>query len=109
MNHAVGDDEVGKFFEQDIRTAEQSVRRHVGLQTLTQRQFDALVGYVFNRGAGNARPVLREVNAGNFSRAAATIQSDDAITVHRARTVTRVRLPGLTVRRRREADDLRAR
>ncbi len=109
MNHAVNNDEVGRFFEQDIRTAEEAVRHQVGLQSLTQRQFDALVSYVFNRGAGNARPVLREVNIGNFARAAATIQFDDAITVHRAGTVTRVRLPGLTARRRREADDVRTR
>jgi len=39
------------FLREDVVDAENAVNRH--LQNLTQNQFDALVSFVFNAGAGN--------------------------------------------------------
>lgn len=54
----------------DIRAAEQSVGRLVRVE-LTQGQFDALVDFCFNLGAGRlaASSLLRELNAGNHEAA----------------------------------------
>ncbi|MGH9588375.1 MAG: lysozyme [Acidobacteriaceae bacterium] len=56
----------------DISAAVQCVNDAVKAK-LTQAQFDALVDFAFNVGAGNFRrsTLLKEVNAGHFPRAAA--------------------------------------
>jgi GH24 family phage-related lysozyme (muramidase) len=46
-------DRVLDFLEQDIRDAQQVVRRLVGTLPLTQNEYDALVDLAFNVGAGN--------------------------------------------------------
>lgn len=54
----------------DVREAEQAVERLVKIP-LTQGQFDALVDFVFNLGAGRlaGSTLLKELNAGNFDAA----------------------------------------
>ena len=56
----------------DIESAVRTVNEAVAV-TLTQAQFDALVDFAFNVGAGNFRrsTLLKEVNAGHFPEAAA--------------------------------------
>lgn len=55
----------------DVRQAEQSVERLVSVP-LTQGQFDALVDFVFNLGAGRlaASTLLIDLNAGRYDAAA---------------------------------------
>ncbi len=55
----------------DVRQAEQVVGRLVRV-TLTQGQFDALVDFCFNLGAGRlaGSTLLRELNAGRYGEAA---------------------------------------
>jgi lysozyme len=56
---------------QDVRGAEAAVHRLVKV-SLTQGQFDALVDFVFNLGAGRLAEstLLRELNAGRYDAAA---------------------------------------
>lgn len=98
---------VDLFFYQDIHVAEEAIKRVVTREVLTQRQFDGLVSYVFNRGATGAGPVLREVNRGDIAGAASIIRRDDTITVRSKYGIkTETRLPGITRRRQQEAADL---
>jgi lysozyme len=62
----------------DVLTAARCVNSMVKLQ-LTQGEFDALVDFVFNLGAGNfARStLLTALNAGDFARAAAQFECWD--------------------------------
>lgn len=59
------------WLEADIETASQCVNQNV-VPTLNQNQFDALVDFVFNLGAGNfvGSSLLRDLNSGNFNLAA---------------------------------------
>jgi lysozyme len=56
----------------DVASAVAAVNRLVKVP-LTQNQFDALVDFVFNAGAGNfaGSTLLRDLNAGNYAGAAA--------------------------------------
>ena len=62
----------------DIAWAESVVNREVKLQ-LTQNEFDALVDFVFNCGAGNfhSSTLLRLVNAGRHAEAALEFEKWD--------------------------------
>ena len=77
----------------DVARAVASVNRLVTI-ALAQNQFDALVDFVFNVGAGKlaGSTLLREVNAGNFAKAA----SQFPLWVHAGAKV----LPGLVERRK---------
>lgn len=57
---------------QDVRSAAACVNTVVAVQ-LTQQEFDALVDFVFNLGAGafKGSTMLRNLNAGDFTNAAA--------------------------------------
>jgi len=59
------------FLRQDITESERNVGRYV-TAPLTQGQFDALVSFVFNLGAGNlhSSTLLKKLNAGDYSGAA---------------------------------------
>jgi lysozyme len=65
-------DQANALLVQDVASAAASVNRLVTV-ALTPNQFDALVDFVFNLGAGNlaASTLLRELNAGNTAAAAA--------------------------------------
>jgi len=58
----------------DVRSAEQAIE-HLVRVPLTQGQFDALVDFAFNLGAGRlaASTFLRDLNAGKFDAAAAEL------------------------------------
>jgi lysozyme len=63
-------DQVEAAFDLAVRTAERAVQRQVSHHPLTQAQFDALVSYTFNLGAGGAMLVLRRIDVGDLDGAA---------------------------------------
>ncbi len=83
------------LLKQDTRVAQRAVGRLV-LVPITQRQYDSLVSFTFNVGAGNlaASTLLRKLNAGDCRAAAAQFSR-----WNRAKGQV---LPGLTTRRARE-------
>ena len=64
-------DQAIAFLQQDLQTASSAVNRYVTVD-LQQNQFDPLVDFVFNEGAGRLQhsTLLRDLNAGNYSAAA---------------------------------------
>jgi lysozyme len=70
--------EAAALLASDVHGAEQSVARLVKV-TLTQGQFDALVDFCFNLGAGRlaGSTLLRELNAGHHDAAAQQLLSWD--------------------------------
>jgi lysozyme len=63
-------DQVEAAFDLAVRGAERAVQRQVSHHPLTQAQFDALVSYTFNLGAGGAMLVLRRIDCGDLAGAA---------------------------------------
>ncbi|ERK18600.1 Mur1 [Pantoea sp. AS-PWVM4] len=61
-----------KFLRDDLSVAELTVNTSVKVK-ITQGQFDAMVSFVFNLGAGNfvKSTLLRKLNAGDYKGAAA--------------------------------------
>lgn len=64
-------DEADMFLEQDLKDFEDAINRLVSVE-LTQKQFDALVAFVYNVGVGNFKKstLLKKINAGLFDEAA---------------------------------------
>lgn len=60
-------EQVGRLLEQDLRDTEEAVNRLVTVP-LTEAQFDALVCFCFNVGAGafKASTLLKRLNAGRY-------------------------------------------
>lgn len=69
---SISQQEAEALLIEDIQAAVHCVNQSVTV-LLTQPQFDALVDFAFNVGAGNFRnsTLLREINAGQFPEAAA--------------------------------------
>jgi len=88
--------EAEKLLRRDAQTAADVVRRSVHVP-LNQQQFDALVSFVYNLGAGNfeSSTLLRDLNAHDFAAVAGQLEG----WVHAGSTV----LPGLVTRRKAEA------
>ncbi len=113
----VSDDQLATGLQHGIGIAERAVRRNVRGHILTQQQFDALVSFTYNVGAGGARHVLRQVNTGHLSNAAGTMTRYSHATVYgpngqperdaNGHIITRV-LPGLVSRRVEESAPFRA-
>lgn len=84
----------------DLAKFEAAVLRLVKVP-LTQNQFDALVSFAFNLGAGalGGSTLLKLLNSGRYSEAAAQFSKWDKATVNGKK----VALPGLTKRRAAEA------
>lgn len=63
-------DQAVEYLKGDVKEAEKAVKRLVKVQ-LTQNQYDALVDFAFNAGAGNLQhsTLLRLVNEGDFEAA----------------------------------------
>ncbi|MGJ8514681.1 Lysozyme RrrD [Carnimonas sp. R-84981] len=59
------------YLQMDIANAEHNVNRYVSVD-ITQNQFDALIDFVFNLGAGNfsTSTLLKKLNAGDIEGAA---------------------------------------
>lgn len=87
--------EADHILSNDLAGSERDVERLVTVQ-LNQRQFDALVSWVFNLGAGNLEKstLLKRLNAGDYAGAA-----DEILKWNRAGGQV---LPGLTKRRKAE-------
>jgi lysozyme len=67
----IGEAQAAEILVSDVRDAEQAVKRLVKVQ-LTQGQFDALVDFCFNLGAGrlSSSTLLKVLNGGRFEAAA---------------------------------------
>ncbi len=93
----ISQDEATALLLKDVATAAGCVNRLVTVP-LTQDEFDALVDFVFNLGAGNfsTSTLLRDLNAGDFNGAAGQFEKWD-----RAGGVV---LAGLLRRRQAEAN-----
>ena len=87
-----------QFLREDLRSAETTILRPVR-RPLRQNQFDALVSFVFNVGAGNfqSSTLLRKVNENPNNP---DIRGEFGRWIYAKRVV----LPGLVKRRRDEAD-----
>jgi lysozyme len=74
----IGEPQAAAILEADVEQAEQAVARLVKV-ALTQGQFDALVDFCFNLGAGRlaGSTLLRELNAGHHDTAAQQLLSWD--------------------------------
>ncbi len=75
---AITEPQAAALLTKDVQAAELSVSRLVKVE-LTQGQFDALVDFCFNLGAGRlaASTLLRELNAGRHDAAAEQLLSWD--------------------------------
>ena len=78
FTNGISEPEAAAMLANDVREAEQAVARLVKV-TLTQGQFDALVDFCFNLGAGRlaGSTLLRELNAGRHDAAAEQLLSWD--------------------------------
>ncbi len=85
-----------KLLRQDVRAAEQAVRRNVTVP-LHQNEFDALVSFTYNVGVGNLAnsTLLRQLNAGNYGAAADEFLRWNKVTINGQKVVS----PGLVNRR----------
>jgi lysozyme len=93
----ITEDQAQQLLAQDVSGASDCVNRVVTVE-VNQNQFDALVDFVFNLGAGafTGSTLLRDINAGDFASAAAQLLKWD----HAGGVV----VPGLLRRRQAEAD-----
>lgn len=116
MHAHVSNHQILAGMQRGIDAAEDAVRREVAHHPLTQAQFDALVSFTYNLGAGGARNVLREVDAGDLNGAANLMMRYVHATVYgkdrkpkrdkQGHIITRV-LAGLVTRRHEESAPLR--
>ncbi len=104
-----------KLLQQDVRDSETAIKR-LTTAKLTQRQYDALVSFVFNVGEPNyaSSTLLKHINAGRCHAAADEFVKWNKATRWRIvvpgepPTKEKVVLPGLTVRRQAEAVEFRS-
>ncbi len=91
----IAEPQAAAILARDVQDAEQAVARLVKV-TLTQGQFDALVDFCFNLGAGRlaGSTLLRELNAGHHNAAAQQLLAWDH--------ANGVENPGLKARRQAE-------
>jgi lysozyme len=91
-----------------VADAENTVRRNVSSQQVTQAQFDALVSFTYNLGGRGAAAVLQAADQGRMGQVAQ--QMDQYVYIHpfrNGRRQTAVRSAGLIARRRAEAAPFR--
>jgi len=95
---SISPEQAEEFLKQDLKSSEMSVMRLVQ-KPLNQNQFDALVSFVFNVGAGNfqSSTLLKRVNANPNNP---DIRGEFGRWIHGGGKV----LPGLIKRRKEEAD-----
>ena len=90
--------------------AQRTIKSRVKNTQLTQEQFDALTSFVYNRGPGGSRNVLKLINEGKFDEANMHMKQVIYGTVKDRKTGKKVKkvLPGLVVRRDYEARPFKA-
>lgn len=95
----ITDDQVDILLKQDMRRFEKAVMNNVRVE-LTQAQFDALVSFAFNVGAGAlaSSTLLKRLNEGKYKEAAEQFLVWNKATV----SGKKVELSGLTRRRKAE-------
>jgi lysozyme len=78
FSNGITEQQAATILASDVQEAEEAVGRLVKV-ALTQGQFDALVDFCFNLGAGRlaSSTLLRDLNAGNHDAAAAQLLSWD--------------------------------
>jgi lysozyme len=105
LRRPVTTDQVNMQLATRVREAEEVVRRQVRNHPLAQQEFDALVSFAFNTGAGGARRTLEAANRG--ARQQVVTHMNNNVYVHprdaRGRRLAPIRLQGLVNRRREEA------
>ncbi|MET3132848.1 lysozyme [Oxalobacteraceae bacterium GrIS 1.11] len=106
LARTVTEGQVESEFSSRVREAERTVERKVTAD-LTQKQFDALVSYTYNRGSGGAAPVYDLLNAGDFDGAAKAISSAIYGRSKKNGKVVMVLLRGLIPRRAEESAPFR--
>ena len=96
FKRGMSEPEAEKLLRRDAQTAADVVRRSVHVP-LNQQQFDALVSFVYNLGAGafEGSTLLKDLNAHNFAAVPGQLEE----WVHAGGQV----LPGLVARRKAEA------
>ena len=96
FKRGISEHEAEELLRRDAQAAADAVRRAVHVQ-LNQQQFDALVSFVYNLGAGafEGSTLLKDINARNFAAVPGQLEE----WVHAGGQV----LPGLVTRRRAEA------
>jgi lysozyme len=77
--NGIGEAQAASLLANDVLQAEQAVAR-LAKVALSQGQFDALVDFCFNLGAGRlaASSLLKDLNAGKYAEAAAQLLWDHA-------------------------------
>jgi lysozyme len=96
FKRGISEQEAEQLLRRDAQTAADAVRRFVHVP-LDQAQFDALVSFVYNLGAGafEGSTLLKDINAHNFAAVPGQLEQ----WVHAGGQV----LPGLVTRRKAEA------
>lgn len=96
--------QINTSLAQAVFDAENTVRRNVYRNELSQNQFDALVSFVYNVGGQASRPVLVTANEGNYARVASQMMEYVYIHPHKnGHRLPAVMSHGLVNRRREEA------
>jgi lysozyme len=96
FKRGISEQEAEELLRKDAQTAADAVRRFVRVP-LNQAQFDALVSFIYNLGAGafESSTLLKDMNAHNFAAVPGQLEE----WVHAGGQV----LPGLVARRKAEA------
>jgi lysozyme len=109
LNTVVTDQQIHDSLHAALRDAERTIKKKITRHQLNQDQYDALVSFVYNRGASNSKKVLELADEGKLEEVAAYMNRVIYMRVVDNRTgQTKMKaMPGLIQRRRYEARPFR--